>query len=159
MRQNNGFPDIETAEALLSSACEKLPEEVFRDLNGGVNLLPDVRRDADGLYTLGLYHNDTMGRYIEIFYGSLRAVHPTADEATLGELLGETLRHELTHHLESLAGDRSLEKWDAQHRAALLRGFYDDDVSTASFAGGQYRRTVSPNLHRRRPVLLPEEEA
>ena len=138
MRRNKDFPDIETAERILDEECEKLPQAVFEHLNGGVNLQPGVRRDADGLYTLGLYHNDAMGRWIELFYGSMRAVHPDCDEDALRELLSETLRHELTHHLENMAGDRSLDLWDEAHRAELLSGFYDDDCATAQFAGGRY---------------------
>lgn len=157
MRQNRDFPNLETAERLLNEEAEKLPPEIYRELNGGVNLLPDVRRDADGLYTLGLYHCNTMGRYIELFYGSFRAVYPDADETALQQALGETLRHELTHHLENLAGDRSLEKWDEQHRAELLQGLYDTDTATARFAGGHYTKPAGPALHRRRPALPPEE--
>lgn len=151
MRQNNGFPDIETAARLLDEECEKLPEAVFQNLNGGVNLQPEVRRDADGLYTLGLYHNDAMGRWIELFYGSMRAVQPDCDEEALRELLSSTLRHELTHHLENMAGDRSLEEWDAAHRAQLLSGFYDEDCATAQFAGGRYTPPEAARRRRRRP--------
>lgn len=158
MRQNKDFPDIETAERLLNEEAEKLPEEIFQGLNGGINLLPEARQDRDGLYTLGLYHHDAMGRYIELFYGSFQKTNPEADEAQLRWLLGDTLRHELTHHLESLAGDRSLEKWDEQHRAQLLSGLYDEDVHTTRFAGGRYTRPSAPALHRRRPVLPPEEK-
>ena len=157
MRRNDGFPDIETAERLLEEACEALPEAVFQGLNGGVNLQPGWKRSPDGLYTLGLYHNDAMGRWIELFYGSMRAVQPDCDEAALGELLSSTLRHELTHHLESMAGDRSLELWDETHRAELLSGFYDEDCGTAQFAGGRYTSPASA-LHRRRrqPDADPE---
>ncbi len=148
MRRNKGFPDIETARRILDEECEKLPGEVFRELNGGVNLQPDVRRSPDGLYTMGLYHNDVMGRWIEIFYGSMRAVQPDCDEDALRAMLSETLRHELTHHLENMAGDRSLERWDEQHRAELLAGFYEEDCDTPQFAGGRY--TPPPMLRRRR---------
>jgi len=158
MWRNKDFPDIETAERLLNEEAEKLPPEVYRDLNGGVNLLPEARRDSDGLYTLGLYHCDAMGRYIELFYGSFQKTNPDADEEALRKLLGSTLRHELTHHLESLAGDRSLERWDEQHRAQLLSGLYDEDVNTPLFAGGQYTRPAAPALRRRRPALPPEEK-
>lgn len=157
MRRNKDFPDIETAERLLNEEAEKLPPEIFRELNGGINLLPEARRDADGLYTLGLYHHNAMGRYIELFYGSFRATHPDADEESLRQALRETLHHELTHHLENLAGDRSLEKWDEQHRAQLLHGLYDEDVATAQFAGGHYTKPGCPALHRRRPAVPPED--
>ncbi len=148
MRRNKDFPDIDTAQRLLEEECEKLPEEVFQSLNGGVNLQPGWRRSPDGLYTLGLYHNDAMGRWIELFYGSMRAVQPDCDEDALRAMLSETLRHELTHHLENMAGDRSLEEWDAEHRAELLSGFYDEGCDTAQFAGGRY--TPPPMLRRRR---------
>ena len=148
MRRNKDFPDFDTAARILDEECEKLPEEIFRKLNGGVNLQRDWRRDADGLYTMGLYHNDAMGRWIEIFYGSMRAVQPDCDEDALRAMLSETLRHELTHHLENMAGDRSLEKWDEQHRAELLSGFYDDGCDTPQFAGGRY--TPPAALRRRR---------
>lgn len=158
MPRNKDFPDIETAAELLSQACERLPEEIFRELNGGVNLLPEQRRSADGLVTLGLYHHNAMGRYIELFYGSFRAVYPDADANLLAQKLDETLRHELTHHLESLAGDRSLERWDEQHRAMLLRGTYDDDTATTAFLGGGYTRPEAALRRRRRAGTSPEEE-
>ena len=148
MRRNKDFPDIETAARLLDEECEKLPQEIFQGLNGGVNLQPDWRRDADGLYTMGLYHNDAMGRWIEIFYGSMRAVQPDCDEDALRTMLADTLKHELTHHLENMAGDRSLETWDAAPRAELLSGFSDDDCDTPQFAGGRY--TPPGALRRRR---------
>ena len=148
MLQNNGFPDIETAERILNEECEKLPEAVFQGLNGGVSLQKDWRRGPDGLYILGLYHNDIMGRWIELFYGSMRAVQPDCDEDALRELLAGTLKHELTHHLENMAGDRSLEEWDEAHRAELLSGFYGEGCDTAQFAGGRYKPPAQ--LRRRR---------
>ena len=62
---------FQEAGAMLDEACEALPQEIFKELNGGVNLLPDVKKDADGSVILGLYHYDGMGRYVEIFYGSI----------------------------------------------------------------------------------------
>ena len=98
---------------MLDEIASELPEEVFRELNGGVSILPDTKlstADPGGnLYTLGEYRRDQMGRYIVIYYGSIRAVHGgnTRDEMRVN--LRKLLTHELTHHLESLAGDRDLE--------------------------------------------------
>ena len=98
---------------MLDEIAEELPEEVFMDLNGGVSLVPQAKRsEADpegGLYTLGEYHHDQMGRYIVLYYGSIRAVHggDTRDELRLN--LKRLLTHELTHHIEMLAGERDLE--------------------------------------------------
>jgi len=107
---------IDEINELLDEIAEELPAEIFRDLNGGVSLLPDTKlseysHDGD-LYTLGEYCRDQMGRYINIYYGSLCAVYPNAPRAKMRKRLKELLAHELTHHLESLAGERDLEIQD-----------------------------------------------
>ena len=103
---------FEQAGEMLDAACEALPQEIFKDLNGGVNLLPDVKKDGTGSIILGLYHNDAMGRYVEIFYGSIRELYGDIPAEKFRERLTKTLHHELTHHIEGLAGDRTLEHWD-----------------------------------------------
>jgi len=87
-----------------------------------VNLIDDERRDEDGNYIMGLYHHDGMGRYIEIFYGSFAALYPDMPAHKLERELKKTLYHELTHHIENKAGDRSLELWDERHKAELAMG-------------------------------------
>jgi len=104
---------IDEINDLLDEIASELPVELFRELNGGVNLLDETKKsnkDPDGgLYTLGEYHRDQMGRYIVIYYGSLMAVYGASSQKKLQKHLRDVLTHELTHHLESLAGDRSLE--------------------------------------------------
>ena len=104
---------IEDVNDLLDEVASELPPEIFRELNGGVSLLPETKlSDADpdgGLYTLGEYHHDQMGRYIVIYFGSVMAVHGHDSRAMLRDSLKKLLGHELTHHLESLAGERDLE--------------------------------------------------
>ena len=113
---------FEEVGALLDRAAEALPREIFLDLNGGVNLIDEERRDEDGNYIMGLYHHDGMGRYIEIFYGSFAALYPNLTADRLEVKLRKTLHHELTHHIENKAGDRTLEKWDEWHKAMLAMG-------------------------------------
>lgn len=62
---------FDEAAGILDDLIEELPEGVYDRLNGGVNLIEEARRNDAGDYTMGLYHVDEMGRYIEIFYGSL----------------------------------------------------------------------------------------
>ena len=104
---------IEEISKMLDEIASELPEGVFRDLNGGVNLLPEEKKsdkDSDGgLFTLGEYRRDQMGRYIVIYYGSLLKVYGDSSHEKMRKHLRDILTHELTHHLESLAGDRSLE--------------------------------------------------
>ena len=113
---------FEEAAKMLDEAAESLPPEIFERLNGGVNLLPARRTDQNGLLVMGTYNVNAMGRYVEIYYGSFRSLYRDAPPEKWRRELTKTLKHELTHHVESLAGDRSLEKWDERHVAELLSG-------------------------------------
>lgn len=113
---------FEEAGRVLDAAVEALPEGIFDDLNGGVNLLPEERRNEDGRVTLGLYHHDAMGRWVEIFYGSFLQAFPDVSDERFAQELRNTLHHELTHHVESKAGDHSLEHWDAEQTALWEQG-------------------------------------
>ena len=104
---------IEEVNEILDEIAAELPEEIFNDLNGGVSLLPQTKLSAadpdGGLYTLGEYRRDQMGRYIVLYYGSICAVHGEESRQRLRVSLKKLLTHELTHHIESLAGERDLE--------------------------------------------------
>ena len=104
---------IDEMNEMLDEIAAELPDEIFKDLNGGVSLLDEAkksRKDPDGaLYTLGEYHRDQMGRYIVLYYGSLCAVYGNASREKYRKHLKDVLTHELTHHWESLAGERDLE--------------------------------------------------
>ena len=108
-----GLFSIDDINEMLDEIAEELPDEVFNGLNGGVSLLPETKRSVaapnSGLYTLGEYRRDQMGRYIVLYYGSIRAVHGGDTRKELRENLKNLLTHELTHHIESLAGERDLE--------------------------------------------------
>ena len=110
---------IDEINDMLDEIAAELPNEVFRDLNGGVSLLADEKKsDKDpsgGLYTLGEYRRDQMGRYIVIYYGSLCAVYGGGTHKNMRKQLRKVLTHELTHHLESMAGERDLEIEDARN--------------------------------------------
>ena len=107
---------IEEINEMLDEIAAELPEGIFRELNGGVSLMDETKRSnkdpEGGLFTLGEYRRDQMGRYIVIYYGSLMAVYGNSSHKKMRKHLRDVLTHELTHHLESLAGDRSLEKED-----------------------------------------------
>lgn len=103
---------------LLDALAERFPKEFYRDLNGGILLLPEAKPDPDypegALYILGEYCDDQMGRYINLYYGSfaaLASLERWTDEDWEEELYA-TLSHEFTHHIEGLAGERGLERKD-----------------------------------------------
>lgn len=111
--------DIDTVQSMLEDIASELPEEFYRELNGGILLLPKVKRNrlgrGDDLYVMGEYHNNrSMGRYIVIYYGSFEQLYGHLGPRALRRRLSHTLKHEFTHHLESLAGERTLEKKDEE---------------------------------------------
>jgi hypothetical protein len=119
------FFDIETIQSWLDEIAESLPEEIFKDLNGGVLLLPQYKispyAKADDLFIMGEYRVDRfLGRMINIYYGSFVRLYFHAPEHIVKTQLRHTLCHELTHHLESLAGERGLEIVDAERLQRYL---------------------------------------
>lgn len=116
---------LDEMEAMLDEIANELPQQIYKDLNGGIILLPDTKLNPLGrnndLYIMGEYHrNGSMGRYITIYYGSFMRVFGDLPEELLKEQLAHTLKHEFTHHLESLAGERGLEIKDAHYISAYL---------------------------------------
>lgn len=106
---------IEEVQEILDELAEAVPEEFYNELNGGINLLPHLRRSEYGhdLYTLGDYNRGgPMGRYINIYYGSMQKVHGHLSREDYKKELWDVLRHEFRHHIESLAGERGLEAED-----------------------------------------------
>lgn len=115
---------------ILDELAEGIPEPFYQDLNGGVLLLPEERPDFENgpdLYILGEYCVDDMGRYINIYYGSFAALYADEPREVWVEELDTTLRHEFTHHVEGLAGERSLDKKDAAYLLDYKEELEDDD--------------------------------
>ena len=118
--------------AMLDDIADELPDAIFRELNGGIMLLPETMLHPesdklDRLYILGEYHEDPMGlgRYIAMYYGSFIKVYGHMGPRQQKEMLKEILYHEFRHHLESMAGDMSLDIKDAlemeEYRQSLKR--------------------------------------
>lgn len=105
--------NIDEAQVILDALAEELPEEFFHELNGGILLLPQEKlspyaKDKD-LYILGEYQSGgSMGRLINIYYGSFQRMYGYMDREALTAELRHVLRHEFTHHMESLAGEMGL---------------------------------------------------
>lgn len=119
---------IDEMQIILNELAEELPQEFYNELNGGIVLLPEMKRSphakADDLFILGEYRvSSTMGRYIVIFYGSYTRIYGRLDKVQLKIKLRETLRHEFRHHLESLSGEKGLEIEDAEYLRKYLDRF------------------------------------
>lgn len=119
--------EIDEVEKLLEEVAHELPREFYKELNGGILLLPEVKYNPAGrnkdLYVMGEYHRSgSMGRYIVIYFGSFVKMYGNLNRNSLKKKLSHILKHEFTHHLESLAGEKGLEKKDE----ALLREYLQD---------------------------------
>lgn len=110
--------------AMLDAHVARLPKELFKELNLGIGVVEHAKHDRRGLpgqplYILGEYRvHPVMGRGILLYYGSFLQAYPQHSEEAISQQIDRVLKHELTHHLESLAGSRELEIADAQR---LLR--------------------------------------
>ena len=110
--------DIDTMQEMLDELAEELPEVFFKELNGGIILLPETKEseysNRGDLYNLGSYHRGGgMGNYITMYYGSFERLFSHLSDEDLKKQLRKTLRHEFRHHMESLGGERGLEVEDA----------------------------------------------
>lgn len=123
--------NYEEAVSVLGELIDELPDGIFKELNGGVQLMENANIADDGTVTLGTYFVNALGRHVELYYGSFIESYGEMDDELFRERLKKTLHHELTHHVESMAGDRSLERWD--ERQAELYGFNGIDVHSILF--------------------------
>ncbi|NLY70508.1 MAG: metallopeptidase family protein [Clostridiales bacterium] len=118
--------EIDEVEIILNEIASEFPQEFYKELNGGIVLLPQAKLNPLGrnneLYVMGEYHsNRSMGRYIVIYYGSFKRLYGHLSRDALKKKLAQTLKHEFTHHLESLAGEHKLEKEDQKFLEDYLR--------------------------------------
>ena len=113
------FPSIDDVQEMLERISDEIPQDFYRELNGGVVLVEYAKKHTDTqpdfpLYIMGEYQRSAMGRQIILYYGSFQNAYTHLSEKRLYEKLKETLLHEFTHHLENLAGERGLEIKDEE---------------------------------------------
>ncbi len=120
------FPDFRD---LISNLLDELPPQALEGLQG-VHVFEHAKPDPiePGLVRMGEYLDPgmdsffathiTLGRHVAMYYGSFVAVaggNPNFDWETE---TWETLTHEIQHHVESRAGERSLIEWDIEQLEA-----------------------------------------
>ncbi len=117
---------FERFEEITAELTDRLPEELFRELSGGVMAREQTKLHPAGLngdlYILGEYHvHPHLGRFVVLYYGSFMACLGWMEEENLRERMWKVLRHEFLHHLESLAGEKDLAVEDAKKIAVYRR--------------------------------------
>ena len=113
---------MERFEEITYDLADKLPEEFFRELSGGVQVKEEAKLHpasiGQELYIMGEYRRHPhLGRFVVLYYGSFCRCYRGMDEAAVEKEIWRVLRHEFRHHLESLAGERDLEIEDARKLA------------------------------------------
>lgn len=118
----------EEFETCLFEISEEIPDQFYRELNGGIivkeerKIHPQSR--GDELCIMGEYCvRQGMGRYIILYYGSFVQQYAHRPDAFWKMEMRHVLEHELTHHLESLAGEKDLE--------------VEDEVELMKYMGGR----------------------
>lgn len=121
---------IDQVQEMLDRLTDELPQEFFTGLNGGVSLLQQAKispRSRSGdLFILGEYRRDSMGCYINIYYGSFKHLFGHLPPRLFERELRKTLRHEFTHHVEALAGEDALEQKDEWQLERYRKNHPDD---------------------------------
>lgn len=118
---------IDEVYDILDELAEEIPPALFESLNGGILLLEDEVPDPEAgedIFVMGEYCWDELGRYINLYYGSFAAVLYDEPREVWVDELRTTLRHELTHHVEGMAGDRSLERKDEEEMEEFRKGAF-----------------------------------
>lgn len=120
---------FDEAGTLLDEMAETFPPVFYRELNGGISLLPEAVEDPEfppgEIYIMGEYCNDQMGLYINLYYGSFAALAEREDwgQETWEDELYTTLSHELTHHMEGRGGLHALDDRDAEELEEYRREY------------------------------------
>lgn len=116
---------FEECGQMLDEIADSLPFELYRELNGGIILLPETKMHPkavdNDLYILGEYRRGRLGKYVAIFYGSFKRIYGHLSKEAFKEKLESTLIHEIRHHNEYLAGYKDLEVYDDEKIAKYLK--------------------------------------
>ncbi len=68
---------------MLDEIADSMPYELYRDLNGGISLLPQLKVHPkalnNDLFILGEYIRNSLGNAIVFYYGSINRVYGSLD--------------------------------------------------------------------------------
>jgi len=103
---------IDDVHEILDEIYENIPQELLKDLNGGVILLDEIKYHEESrnndLLVLGNYVRFGVRRQINIFFRSFKRAFPKLSHEKLREKLDDLLMHELRHHTEYKARIKDL---------------------------------------------------
>ena len=116
---------FEECAEMLDEIADSMPYELYRELNGGMSLLPQLKVHPkavnNDLFILGEYKRNSLGRYIVFYYGSLNRVYGHLLREEYYQRLRKVLAHEVRHHNEFLAGVDDLVLYDNEQISSYLK--------------------------------------
>ena len=116
--------EFEDVAQMLDQIADAMPYELYRDLNGGLSLLPQLNvhpaTKNNDLFILGEYIRNSLGNAIVFYYGSIVRVYGSLPKERLYKELVRILHHEVRHHNEYLAGADDLEYYDDEQISKYL---------------------------------------
>lgn len=110
---------------MLDEIADSMPYELYRDLNGGISLLPQSKVHPQAvnndLFILGEYIRNSLGNAIVFYYGSISRVYGRLNSEEYYNMLVGILHHEVRHHNEYLAGCDDLGIYDKERILEYLK--------------------------------------
>ena len=117
--------EFEEIAQMLDEIADSMPYELYRELNGGISLLPQAKIHPQALrndlYILGEYIRNSLGNAIVFYYGSINHIYGHLDRDAMYRQLTRSLHHEVRHHNEYLAGTDDLGIWDDEQILDYLK--------------------------------------
>ncbi len=116
---------FEECAEMLDEIADSMPFELYRDLNGGISLLPQHKIHPvalhNDLFILGEYIRNSLGNAIVFYYGSISHIYGNLPKDKLYKQLVRILHHEVRHHNEFLAGCDDLGIYDKEQIEDYLK--------------------------------------
>ena len=116
---------FEEIAQMLDEIADSMPYELYRELNGGISLLPQAKIHPQALrndlYILGEYIRNSLGNATVFYYGSINHIYGHLGREEMYRQLTKLLHHEVRHHNEYLAGTDDLGIWDDEQILDYLK--------------------------------------
>ncbi len=116
---------FEECGSMLDEIADSIPTELYRELNAGISLVPQLKYHPaalnNDLLILGEYVQNSLGNSIVFYYGSINRVYGNLPHEEINKHLVRIFHHELRHHNEYLAGCDDLCDYDREQIEEYLR--------------------------------------
>ncbi len=98
---------------------EDVPPELLRDLHMGIIVLEEEMSDEEGYHVMGEYVSNELGNHILLYYGSFACLLEKEGREAWEKEIRETVKHEIVHHVEALAGNEQLAREEMLEREGI----------------------------------------